>query len=79
MQGKRKLYFVYLPSLYRNGEGYQVIFSASIDAKTLESYKRAKEISPGATFVLRNTQDMTLEQLLRSSTFKASIFTRNHG
>lgn len=79
MQGKEKLYFVHLPSLYRNGEGYQTIFSADIDAKALESYKRAKEESPDATFVLQNIHHMTLEQLLGGSPFKASISVWKHG
>lgn len=73
MQGNEKLYFVHLPSLYRNGEGYQTIFTADIDAKARESYKRAKGASPDVTFVLQNIHHMTLERLLRGSPFKATI------
>jgi len=64
---------VHLPSLYRNGEGYQTIFTAEIGATALEKYRKAQQESPDATFVLQNKFNVPLQQLLNGSPFKASI------
>ncbi|KZT57261.1 pyridoxal-dependent decarboxylase domain protein [Calocera cornea HHB12733] len=79
MQGDQQLFFVYMPSLYRTGEGYQTIFTADVDTSALQLYRKAKQDDPNATFVLQNVVDVTLDQLLSGAPFKASISIWKNG
>ncbi|PCH35944.1 PLP-dependent transferase [Wolfiporia cocos MD-104 SS10] len=73
MQGTDQLFLVYQPMLYIARHRQQVIITAQLPPDAMEAYVQAKTEDPSATFVLYNSEEALLNDLLTGGSFAVNI------
>ncbi|PNS20008.1 Polyadenylation factor subunit 2 [Sphaceloma murrayae] len=75
MQGTDKVHLVHLPMFYMANHRWQVIISGDLPYDVFNTYKTARQQNPDHFFVLGNTQENTLMDLIKEGgSFEAEMF-----
>ncbi|THV00033.1 hypothetical protein K435DRAFT_794489 [Dendrothele bispora CBS 962.96] len=73
VQGTEKLYMVHTPSFHMAGGRYQLIFSGEVSGENRQRYEQFKKEQPNTMLTLSNTTPLTLDDIINSKSFTASV------
>ncbi|KZS98838.1 hypothetical protein SISNIDRAFT_403791, partial [Sistotremastrum niveocremeum HHB9708] len=74
MQGTEKIFLANLPMYNMENHRQQLVITGDLPDEVKQEYVDQRAQNPNALFVLRNTNDLTLDEVLSTGEFRAQIY-----